>query len=75
MNEINDLICKAVQNGVQNDEIVKTINLLGSFLNAETIAAYGKRHGKDYTGAKYMIAKHNIPTFELFGVKFLIDNK
>jgi hypothetical protein len=75
MEEINEAICKAIQNGVQNDEIVKTINLLGSFLNAETIAAYGKRKGKDYTGAKYLIAKNNLKTFELFGVKFVVDNE
>ena len=74
MKEIQQLICNAIQNGVQNSDIVATIDLLASHLNAETISNYGKRHGKDYTGAKYLIAKKKLNTFELFKVKFVIDN-
>lgn len=74
MEEINEAICSQIKQGVQNSEIVKTINLLGSFLNAETIPAYRKRVNKDYTSVKYAIDKGQLESFELFGVTYVIDN-
>lgn len=75
LEKINKDIIEAVHNGVQNSEIVSTIDLLGGYLNAKTIAAWAKEEGIDYTSAKYRIVKEKLQTFELFGVTFLIENE
>lgn len=73
--QIQQNICDTVQKGVQNSEIVSTIELLGGYLNAETVASWAKKQNIDYTTAKYRIAKGNLTVFELFGQKFIIDNQ
>ena len=73
--EICNTISSQKQNTVQNSEIVETINLLAGYLNAETVGDFSRRHAKDYTGAKYLIKKNNLQTFELFGQKLVIDNE
>lgn len=52
-----------------NDEIVQIIELLGGYLNLQTIPAYAKENGISYNGAKKFRK-----VVELFGVKFIIDN-
>jgi hypothetical protein len=74
LNDIQNDICTVIQNGVQNSEIVKTIEITGNYLNAQTISSWAKEKGIDYTNAKYRIKRDNLETFELWGVKFIIDN-
>lgn len=74
MEKIRSEIIKQIQSGVHNIEIVKTIQTLGDFLNAETISDYSKRIGKDYNSIKYAMNKGQLEYFELFGVTFIIDN-
>ena len=52
-----------------NDEIVQIIELLGGYLNLQTIPVYAKENGISYNGAKKFRK-----VVELFGVKFIIDN-
>ena len=46
----------------------------GNYLNAKTISSWAKEKGIDYTNAKYRIKRDRLETFELWGVKFVIDN-
>lgn len=79
LKQIQQEICNTISNDkhntVQNCEIVETINLLAGYLNAETVGDFARRHSKDYSGAKYLIAKNKLQTFELFGQKLVIDNE
>jgi len=52
-----------------NDDIVQIIELLGGYLNLQTIPAYAKENSISYNGAKKFRK-----VVELFGVKFIIDN-
>jgi hypothetical protein len=74
LNDIQNDICTVIQNGVHNSEIVKTIEITGNYLNAQTISNWAKEKGIDYTNAKYRIKRDCLETFELWGVKFVIDN-
>jgi len=74
LKDIQNNICTVIQNGVHNSEIVKTIEITGNYLNAQTISSWAKEKGIDYTNAKYRIKKCRLETFELWGVKFVIDN-
>jgi hypothetical protein len=74
LNDIQNDICRVIQNSVHNSEIVKTIEIAGNYLNAKTISSWAKEKGIDYTNAKYRIKRDRLETFELWGVKFVIDN-
>lgn len=53
-----------------NESLIQLIELVGSFLNLQTIPNYAKRAGISYNGAKkFRNVKH------IFGVKFVIDNE
>ncbi len=72
---INNHLGKQIQNdALQNDEVIEIIKCLGSFLNAETIADYSKGACITYNGCLDRIKSGKLKTFELFGIKFVIDN-
>lgn len=53
-----------------NNDIIQIIELCGSYLNIQTISDYARSNGISYNGAKnYRTA------VQIFGVKFIIDNK
>ena len=58
-----------------NDSIVEIIDLLGRYLNAETISDYSKREGISYNGTLQRIETGKLKTFTLFNVKLVIDNE
>ena len=60
---------------VSNEGKVKMIDLIGGYLNLETIADYSKRTGMSYNGVKARIESGKIKEYELFNVKFVIDNE
>lgn len=69
---IKEHLASRVQNNeLSNQDLIEVIDLLGRYLNAETISNYAKREGISYNGA----LKRNLKHFELFGVKFVIDNE
>jgi Na+/phosphate symporter len=69
--KIKQHLGQRVQNNeLDNSEVIEIINLLGTFLNAETISDYAKRENITYNGA----LKRNLKSFQLFGVKFVIEN-
>ncbi len=72
---INNHLSSRVQNcELKNEDIVSVINNLGSYLNAQTISDYAKSQKITYNGALMRIGTGKIKTFELFGIKFVIDN-
>jgi hypothetical protein len=58
------------ENVPSNDFLVQICELSGKYLNLQTISNYAKNNGKSYNGVKKFRQKIN-----LFGVKFIIDNK
>jgi hypothetical protein len=53
-----------------NNDIIQIIELCGSYLNIQTISDYARSNEISYNGAKnYRTA------VQIFGVKFIIDNK
>ena len=72
---INEHLWKQIQNNaLQNDEVVEIIDSLGSSLNAQTISYYAKGQSITYNGVLDRIKSGKLKTFELFGVRFVIDN-
>jgi hypothetical protein len=54
---------------LDNDSLVKLIELAGAYLNIETVPDYAKRNQLSYNGVK----KHRNLKI-IFNVKFVIDN-
>ena len=70
LTEIEQLIGIEIQaNNLSNLDIIKLIELCGSYLNLATIPNYCKREGISYNGAK----KHR-NVVKMFNVKFVVDN-
>lgn len=65
---------KVQNNELQNDDLVEIIDLLGSFLNLETISYYSKRVNLDYSSIKARVKSGKLKPYELFKIKFIIDN-
>jgi len=77
--ELTKIIKEHLANRIQkdelpNDSIVEIIDLLGRYLNAETISDYSKREGISYNGTLQRIETGKLKTFTLFKTKFVIDN-
>ena len=70
INTICQHLSKRIENGeLKNDELVQLIELIGSYLNLKTIAAYPKENRMSYNGVK------NFRTITpIFGVKFVVEN-
>ena len=68
-NSLNKL-GESIQSGKwSNHGLVQLIELVGGFLNLQTIPEYCKKTGISYNGAKkFRTVK------EIFGVKFIIEN-
>ena len=69
-----DIICNHISeriegNQLSNDDCVKIIEHIGSYLNLQTVSDYAKSAGISYNGAK-----HFRSVKEIFNVKFVIDN-
>lgn len=70
INDICEYLNKRIISGeLSNDDLIKIIELCGSYLNIQTISDYAKSNDISYNGAKKF--RNNI---ELFGVKFIIEN-
>jgi phosphotransferase system IIB component len=71
LEKIKKRLHEVIQSGeLENHEIIQLIELLGSYLNLETMASRSKRLNIDYNCVK----KSSIYKIELFGVKFVIEN-
>lgn len=78
--ELTEVIKKHLAERIQKDElnnesIVEIIDLLGSYLNAKTISDYSKHEKITYNGVLQRIGTGKLKTFDLFGIKFVIDNE
>jgi len=67
---LNRLMELVENNELTNADIVQIIELLGGYLNLQTIAAYAEKNGKSYNGVK----KHR-QIINLFGCKLVLDNE
>lgn len=70
-----DKLCKFIAtkfeaNELDNSSLVQIFEVMGSYLNLQTISDYAKSHGFTYNG---VIKTRTIK--EIFGVKFVIDNE
>lgn len=61
---------KYVNNELDNDSLVKLIELSGSLLNLQTISNYAKENKMSYNGVK-----NHRNTVSLFSTKYVIDNE
>ena len=69
-----DIICNHISeriegNQLSNDDCIKIIEHIGSYLNLQTVYDYAKSTGISYNGAKHFRSVKDI-----FNVKFVIDN-
>ena len=72
---IKEHLSDRVQKGeLNNESIVEIIDLMGAYLNAETVSDYAKRNNLTYNGALVRIGSGKLKTFTLFKTKFVIDN-
>jgi len=70
-NKINEFIYnKFVSNELNNDSLVQIIELSGMLLNLKSISKYAKDNNLSYNGVK-----NYREIIELFGNKFVLDNK
>jgi hypothetical protein len=58
-----------------NDEMVEIIDTVGVYLNLRTVANYATLENISYNGVLARIKSGKIKEYELFGVKFIIDNE
>ena len=71
VNTICEHLTKRVYNNeLTNDEVVQIIELLGGYLNLQTIQDYASKNEMSYNGVK-----NNRTIKTLFNVKFVVDNK
>lgn len=63
------------ENELTNDDIKSLIDLLGGHLNLKTYAEYATLKGISYNGVLARLKSGSIQSYELFGVKFIIDNE
>lgn len=70
INTIADHLSERIKHGdLSNEELVQLIELIGSYLNLQTIPDYARRTGMSYNGVK---KTKNI--ISIFNIKFVIDN-
>ena len=73
--ENTDKLCDFVQDKfiageLDNNSLLQLFEVMGQYLNLQTIPDYAKRTGLTYNGVK---STRTIK--EIFGVKFVIDNE
>ena len=61
-------------NELTNNDITGLIDLLGRYLNLQTISDYSKEKSISYNGVLARIKSGVIKEYTLFNVKFVIDN-
>lgn len=70
VNKICEHLSERIESGeLNNTDLVQIIEHIGGYLNLQTISKYAKENNMSYNGVKHF---RNI--FEIFGVKFVIDN-
>jgi len=79
MTELHNIIKQHLGNRLQNNELsneekTSLIDLIGGYLNLETISNYAKRTGLEYNSVLARIKSGKIKEYNLFNVKFIIDN-
>lgn len=71
VNKICEHLGERIESGdLSNSDIIRIIELCGTYLNIKTRSAYSKENNISYNGAKKF--RYNV---NIFGVKFIIDNK
>lgn len=71
VNTICEHLSKRIEAGeLSNEDLVRIIEHVGSYLNLTTRSDYAKQNGLSYNGAKKF--RENI---KLFNVNFVIDNE
>ena len=74
--KIKEHLGKRLHNSeLTNDEMVELIDTIGMYLNLRTVANYATLENISYNGVLARIKSGKIKEYELFGVKFIIDNK
>ena len=75
-NIINEHLTHRLQNNeLTNEDISGLIDLLGSYLNLQTISDYAKENKLSYNGVLERIKSGKVNQYVLFNVKFVIDNE
>jgi hypothetical protein len=79
MSELHKIIKEHLQKRLQNNELSNTemvdlIDTIGMYLNLKTIANYATIENISYNGVLARVKSGKIKEYELFGVKFIIDN-
>ena len=59
---------------LSNEEMVSLIDLIGSYLNLKTISDYAKINSISYNGVLDRVKSGKVKEYNLFNVKFIIDN-
>ena len=80
MSELHNIIKEHLTKRLQNNELSNTdmvdlIDTIGMYLNLRTIANYATLENISYNGVLTRIKSGKIKEYELFGVKFIIDNE
>lgn len=74
-NKIKEHLGKRLHNSeLTNYEMVELIDTIGKYLNLKTIANYAADEKVSYNGVLARIKSGKVKEYELFGVKFIIDN-
>lgn len=73
--KIKEHLSVRVQNSeLSNDDIVSIIDHLGAYLNLMTVSDYANSCDISYNGALKRIESGKVKEYNLFNVKFVIDN-
>lgn len=77
INKIKEHLSERIENGeLTNSELVQLIELIGGYLNIDTIPNYATANGLTYNGAKKRIINNpNIEKIKIFNTNFIIDNE
>ena len=74
-NIIKDHLQKRLhKNELNNAEMVSLIDSIGCYLNLKTVANYATVNKISYNGVLERIKSGKLHEYNLFGVKFVIDN-
>jgi hypothetical protein len=74
--KIRDHLSQRVQKGeLSNKDMVSIIDCIGSYLNLKTISDYARDEKISYNGVLTRIENGKVTEYNLFDVKFVIDNE
>jgi len=62
-------------NELSNEDMTSLIDLIGGYLNLQTISDYSKSKNISYNGVLERIKSGKLKEYVLFNVKFVVDNE